>query len=164
MLLIHNPFGVWAVVLNLEGEYAECWQKNTASFVMSFLGSVCRLCLFLFLICEWICRQTVRTELSSSGVWCVCARDRHSDTPSCVPVCLLPSPEGEKLEQEGNPVFMPVQPLAFSPKAVSKGVNQCRLWQLGVGFVPPMHLLNECASRQSADGYNFHSPPSWAVM
>jgi len=39
-------------------------------------------------------------------------------------VCLNSSPEGEKLEEEeGGPGFMPIQPLAFSPGAVSKGVN-----------------------------------------
>lgn len=70
--------------------------------------------------------QSGSPEISSSGVWRVHAQSRHYEVlagqacPSVPPS----SPQGDKLEEEeANPAFVPIQPLAFSPKAVSKGVN-----------------------------------------
>lgn len=74
------------------------------------------------------------------------AGNRHNETPAGPDVshsASTPSLKEKKLEKEkGNAAFMPVQTLTFSLTAVSKGVNQCQLWQPEMGLVPPMQLLS----------------------
>lgn len=95
-----------------------------ATFVMSLLGSVCKIrILVLPLLLNGFAESQA---VQKFPVWCVHAQNRHykalagQASPSVPPLL----PEGDKLEEEeDNPALVPIQPPAFSPKAVSKGVN-----------------------------------------
>lgn len=81
---------------------------------MSFLGSICKLCLlFLSLFVNEFAESQV--EQTSPAVLCVCSWPEQErqvpGRPSRVLACLNSSPGGEKLEQEqGNAAFVPIQP------------------------------------------------------
>lgn len=134
---------------------------------MSLLGSVSKIhpLVLLLLLNAFAKSQAVQKfPAAEFGV----SMPRKDTTRPCqakhVPVCLHSSPEGDKLEgEEDNPAFVPIQPLAFSPKAFSKGVNYRQLWQPAIGPVPQKHLLNYSASKQLTDGHDFHSLPTWAL-
>lgn len=98
-----------------------------ATFVMSLLGCACKIrpLVLLLLLNGFADSQAVQKfPAVEFGVFMPRTDTTRSWQAEHVPVCLHSSPQGDKLEEEeANPAFVPIQPLAFSPKAVSKGVN-----------------------------------------
>lgn len=94
---------------------------------MSLLGSVCKIrpLVLLSLLNGFAESQAVQKfPAVEFGVFMARTDTTRPWQAKNVPVCLHSSPEGDKLEQEeDNPTFVPIQPPALSPKAVSKGVN-----------------------------------------